>query len=296
MTRRSLRPFYFEEQYNRTLAGFAGEKILDREWKDINYNGLLFHDFTFYNNATHTHQIDTIYVCQHFVLVIEVKHLTGALKIDPETYRCTFHPNEGPPKPIKNPIEQAKRHRNFLRSYFNNLSYSFPIEAAVVMTNTECQFENIDSDVPMFLYNGLSSKLDELTKKYQNVNINIGFVRSQLENLHRKFTKEPWRSDETPRTGVLCLKCNQKMIPTNNSFKCFRCNICDKKHLAIRQTLYDYKILYGPEITNSQFRFFTEIKSRTTASGILGRLLPKKIKAGRGSKYYIPHDINAPLR
>src|SRR5690606_24732721 len=119
-------------------------------------------------------------------------------------------------------------------------------------------------------------------------------IKTSLEKLYCAHTKELWRSNEKPRTGVLCLNCKQKMYPTNNGFKCFHCKICDKEHLAVRRTLYDFKILYGPEITNNQFRDFAEIKSRYTAVGILNRHLPKKHLAGRGSKYYIPNDIYIP--
>lgn len=178
--------------------------------------------------------------------------------------------------------------------YFNKTSITVPIEAAVVMTNPTCRFDSIDPEIPMFFVKGLRSKLAELTKRYQYVNLNIDQIKANLKKLYRAHTKELWRSDEKIRTGVLCLHCKQKMIPTNNGFKCYNCKICDKEHHAIRRTLYDYKILYGPEITNKQFRNFTEIKSRYTAVGILNRHLPQKIKAGRGSKYYIPNDIYIP--
>lgn len=159
------------------------------------------------------------------------------------------------------------------------------------MANPSYIINEPSNEIPIFAVTGLSTKIEELTKKHEQVRLNTAFIRKSLENLYRPHTKQPWRKMSPIIHGVLCLRCNGKMKPTSKGFKCLRCHCLDSKADAIKRTFHDYRILYGSEISNQQLRLFAEIESPDTAYGILKRHLPSKHIAGRGSKYYIPHNI-----
>lgn len=291
MIRRGPNADEFRKLFAQVKSGYIGERRLDREWRDIGMNGSFFHDFTCFNEAGHSHQMDTIFICKHFVLVIEVKHITGHIDFNQKTRQLVRRREDGGLEAFNSPIDQVKRHRQLLENWFITLPDFIPVEAAVVMTNPKCFIGEIDNEIPMFAVDGLRSVLDEMVARHRHVTLNMKQVRTSLEQLYRPFTTQPWRKDVPIRTGVLCLNCNGQMRPIKNGFKCSSCGSFDSNQLALRRALYDYRVIFGSIISNKDFRKFTEIDSRYTAYGILNRLLSSKRCAGRGSKYFIPEDI-----
>lgn len=282
----------FAKLYHQIKSGYIGERRLDREWKDLKLNGLLFHDFTCFNEAGHPHQIDTIFVCKHFVLVIEVKNITGRIDFNAQTRQLIRTREDGVAEVFHSPIDQVKRHRTLIDNHFLHLPEHIPVESAVIITNPYCLIGKTGNEIPMFAVQGLRSFIEQLTARYQHITLNTKQIRESLMQLYRPHTRQPWRQNDVAiKNGVLCLNCNNKMTLTPKGFKCFTCNLLDHADQAIRRTLLDYRVLYSAKISNQQFRNFTEITSRHTAYAILNRLLPDRTIAGRGSQYTIPPDI-----
>jgi len=293
MMRRGQNPNDYTKLYTQVKVGYYGELRLDREWKDANIGGLLFHDFTCYNLAGYTHKMDTIFVCNHFVLVAEVKNVTGRIEFNPQTRQLIRYRENGAAEAFNSPIDQVKRHQQLLQNHFMSLPDYVPVEAAVVITNPSCLISGAsrDGDIPIFAVTGLRSILAEIEKRHQHITVNMKQVRASLEKLYRPLAAQPWRNNEPVRTGVLCLTCNGKMRPTTNGFKCLNCNFLDAKHSAVRRTLHDYRVLFGQEISNRQFREFAEVGSPDTAYKILSRLLLTRKGSKRNATYLIPEDI-----
>ena len=293
MMRRGNNKEEFTKLYLQAKTGYIGERRLDREWKETDVSGLLFHDFTCFNAVGHSHQMDTIFVCKHFVLVVEVKNVAGRIDFNPQTRQLVRRREDGTVEAFNNPVDQIKRHRMLLEDRFMTLPDYVPVEAAIIITNPSCIIGHVDDEVPIFVVTGLRTKLMEMVKRHENITLNTRSIKSCLEKLYQPHTSQHWRKDHaTVRTGVLCTICNGKMTLFSRGFKCLRCNSHDTDNLALRQTLQDYRILYGPEISNEQFRAFAEITSRNTAYAFLARLLPNRKGAGRGSTYLIPEHIH----
>lgn len=288
LKRRALNPTEHAKQFAQTKAGYEGECRLDREWLDAGINGLLFHDFTCFNDAGRSHQIDTIYVCNHFILIIEAKNITGQLHFNENTHQLIRYDEHKKPEPFNSPVDQVKRHQHLIKSQF---ALSIPVEAAIVITNSKCIIGPTNDEIPIFFVSGLRSKIIELMQKHKTVQLDTQYIHKRLKKLYRPFCSEPWRQQIDYKTGILCIMCNRPMQPTNNGFKCQHCNLYDTDHLAVRRTLHDYRLLHGPDITNPQFRHFSNISSRYTAYSILSRLLPEKKGATRNFSYLIPENI-----
>lgn len=294
MMRRSLNPDEYSKSFWKAKVGYDGELRLDREWKEIGASGMLFHDFTFYNSASHSHQIDTIFVCKHFVLVIETKNMAGKIVFNPNTRQLIRTFRNGESEAFNDPIDQIERHRLQLEKHFMTLPELVPVEAAIVFTNPKCYIGHTSDDISIFVVSGLRAKLNELIKRYEHVNLNTRLIRASLEKLYRPISFNRTSDIGSIRTGVLCLSCNKKMRITTKGHRCSNCNLLDTEGLALRRTLYDYRILYGPEITNHKFRAFAEILSRDTSYSILSRLLPDRKGTRRHTIYQIPKNIYPP--
>ncbi|WP_341302558.1 nuclease-related domain-containing protein [Lysinibacillus sp. FSL H8-0500] len=71
----------YDEHLRRIQAGFAGEQCVDAEWLEIELPSphYFLHNFQTINRFGSTHQMDTIFLCPHFVLILEIKNITGIL-------------------------------------------------------------------------------------------------------------------------------------------------------------------------------------------------------------------------
>ncbi|MER1998375.1 MAG: nuclease-related domain-containing protein, partial [Lysinibacillus sp.] len=103
-----------QTKYIQLRTGFAGERRVDREWREVNTPGILLHDFTCRNDFGHTHQIDTIFVCKHFILVVEVKNVSGRIDFDDTRRQFLRTREDGKVESFMNPVDQVKRHRDLL--------------------------------------------------------------------------------------------------------------------------------------------------------------------------------------
>ena len=77
---RSMREL--QTKYYNLRSGYAGERRVDNEWREVNVPGIVLHDFTCRNEFGNSHQMDTLFICKHFVLVVEVKNISGRIDFD----------------------------------------------------------------------------------------------------------------------------------------------------------------------------------------------------------------------
>jgi len=111
---------YYTEQFRRLYAGFAGEQRVDREWYEIICPDtfLVLHNLALENTAKHFHQVDTLFICRYFMLVVEIKNISGRLDFDGATYQCTRTKSDGTVEGFPNAITQIQRHIQFFKTIF----------------------------------------------------------------------------------------------------------------------------------------------------------------------------------
>ena len=280
-----------QSKYHTLRAGYNGERRVDREWKEVNVPGLLFHDFSCFNEFGHTHQMDTVFVCKHFVLVVEVKNVSGRIDFDDRSRQFVRTREDGKLESMMNPVDQVKRHRELLEIESLHWPEYVPIEGAIVIANPSCVIGSVSDEVPIFTVTGLRTKVRELVKKYEHVSVNPRIVRGYLESLYKPIHKVDWKLNVPVRNGVFCGACQEIMLHGSKGFICMKCGQRDRDGSAIRQALNDYRVLYGSEITNRAFRDFVGIQNADTAYRILNRLLTEKKGANKARVYVIPQNI-----
>lgn len=261
-----------QSTYHTQLAGFNGEKRVLFELKEIPFPHSVIHNYFAKNQFGHTVQIDIIFICAHFVMILEVKNISGRIDFDDSRRQLIRTRTDGQQESFLNPVDQVKRHQHYIESLLVQESHLIPVESAIVIANPSTLIGHISSEVPVFNVSGLRSKILELSKKYAHVSFNMRHVLGILKkhNLERHFTLPV--INFPIRMGVLCLHCGERMVFISHGFKCTKCNCWDVDNEALKKTLLDYKTLYGNEITNAKFRQFTGIQNRTTAYKYLLKL------------------------
>lgn len=174
-------------------AGYAGERRVDHEWREINVPGQLLHDFTCRNVVGNTHQIDTIFICKHFILVLEIKNVSGRIDFDDKRRQFLRTREDGTIESFNNPIDQVKRHRDLLVEASLDWPFYVPIEAFIVIANPSTVIGRVSSEVQVFNVSGLRTKVAELVKKHASVQLNV------------KVCEAYWRKCMSRSNAKLCL-------------------------------------------------------------------------------------------
>ena len=266
----------------------VGKRRVDLQWSNVDVDGLLFHDFTCYDEMGQVQQIDTIFVCKHFVLVLDVINVAG--RIDYNNYRRKFirTREDGSREIMFNVVSQVKKNRELLEQQASCWPEDVPIEAAVVIGNPETVIGKVPNLVPIFNMKDLQQTLSELVTKHEQVSINPTVVRNELEELYKPLQSETNNVYIPVRKGVLCNKCSDVMIHRSRAFVCMNCGWRDKDGEALRKALHDYRVLYGPQISNKKFRTFFGVSHIQTANRMLNRLCSNTIGVNKGRTYIIP--------
>ncbi|WP_230593871.1 nuclease-related domain-containing protein [Lysinibacillus sphaericus] len=283
---------YYQEQYRRLDAGFAGEQKVDREWHELLCPNTFFvlHNLCLKNTAQHMHQLDTLFICPQFIFVLEIKNIHGRLEFNQLTHQCTRTKADGTVEGFPNAFTQTERHIRFLKS----LSYSLPIEGAVVIANPSAIIVNPSKVLPIFHVSGLHQHLQSLFKKHPQKMLTDDQLAQLVQGLLSKQTIPHIRTSIAPsrfRHGVLCPKCSYQ----HNMYfyrGIWKCSFCHYRSIEIfAEAMLDYQLLVSHSITNQQLRKFFKIDSIDTATRLLQKFQFPYTGTYKNRVYHLPENL-----
>lgn len=285
---------YYNEQFRRFDAGFAGERRVDREWPELicPYTFLVLHNLILMNSAQHSHQLDTLFICGHFMLVVEIKNINGRLDFDETTHQCIRTKPDGTVEGFPNALTQTQRHMQFLKVICQN--YSLPIEGAVVISNPSAIIASHPNTIPIFHVSGLQKHLHSLFKKYTQIILSeeqLTQIAQQLLSRHQPSKIPTSIASSRFRQGVLCPKCQYKsqMHFARGIWKCSYCHYASEEIFA--EALQDYRYLVRPTITNKQLREFFNIQSSDAANRLLRKFQFPYTGSYKNRVYQLPENL-----
>lgn len=291
-----IRP-QIELDLKKRRAGFNGEKAVDYHLSFLTGKHYwLFHDIRLPLDP-HYFQIDTLLLTPYYALIIEVKNISGIIRIDPQIKQCTRiykDTTEG----FIDPISQAKRQKHFLQKWLSlNKIPPMPIEYLVVISNPSTTIEYTsrpEAGSPYLNIIHSQNVIDgiiELNHSYQTSNLpdkTLKKIKKLVLTNHEEApsnclqTYNLTKEDILP--GVLCRHCGHlplKRIP--NSWSCERCaKVSPNSHL---NAIDDYFLLIDKRMTNQDLRTFLCLPSRKVATLLLQKsgLVPNG--NGKGTFY-----------
>lgn len=285
---------FFNDKLHRIKIGYEGEKKVDREWYEMPYLGkhyLLF-NFETVNEFDSTHQMDTVLLTARFLILLEIKNITGEVEYNPSTHQFIRKKSDGKKESLQNPYDQIARHTEFLQRLLKKLNMPLPIEGAIIMANQNTIIGDVPPHPPLFHASGLRTFVKHCQAKHQP-----NITEQQLQKLakHLLAIYKPIEFDlnigvSRLRKGVLCPNCHPIPLTYKNGvWICPKCGTRNKQ--AFYQALNDYRILIDNRITNHQFREFFGVESVFAASKILSRLNLESFGTTRSKYYLIPEEI-----
>lgn len=283
----------FQEEYYRMIAGFAGEQKLKNTLSDVSFKSdyTIFYNFECINDRGFTHQIDALLITPHFILVLEVKQISGKLHYKPVFHEFSRVTENQTRDNFPNPFDQVYRHKLFVKQFLQKLNIMMPVLQLVVIANYRAELDSSLEGFPIIHLSGLPRHLEKLYAENGHKAVNIAYICSHLATLIQPLPARKTIARCRLKSGVLCKKCDYKsrMHYYRGIWQCEKCR--SKSREALLETLHHYRVLISPRISNKELREFAGIKSTFAASKILARLGLERFGATKGRYYLIPEDI-----
>ena len=276
---------YWQDQLSLTVAGHYGERIVQKFLQEISVSYALLPNFYTVSSVHASHEMDCIFICSHFVLVLEVKNITGTIDIDMDTGQLIRTKKDGTIERFVNPVLQINRLVRFL----NTVLPYVPVVKGIVFSNKQAYLRNIPKHEPIFHLQRLVPYIEELVERFKDYQLNVAKIYQQLNQLRIPNLLHLRISSKDFIRGVFCPSCTERVIMhfQHGTFICPRCKLRDKDAHFI--ALAEYRLLCGETITNQTFREWCGIKNRYASNRLL-KALPK-IGQYKGTVYEIPEQI-----
>lgn len=292
-----------EEQLAKFRKGFEGEQSIDYFLSELPKNEYyIFHDLRLPYEDNNFAQFDTIILSTKYLLIIEVKNISGTLIFD-SPFKQLIRIKDDKEEVFPDPLIQLKRHQKVISSILKSQSISqIPIEALIVITDpstilkSTTNSRDIHEKITRPFY--LPHNIDHLKLKYKQDKL----TKKDLQKMTRFFLKNhtPLNRDVLSqfnlkisdiRTGVHCPDCSKLPIlkqPNRNKWYCENCHQVHKN--AHLHALTDYALLINPMITNKQCRDFLHLSSTQATYRLLNQLQLEKLGGTKKKRYDIHID------
>jgi hypothetical protein len=262
-------------------AGFRGEQSLDYYFSFLSDEDFYFlHDLRLpYRH--HFFQIDTLILTSYFLLIIEVKNISGTLLFD-RTFNQLIRTKGDKTEGFADPISQVSRHQYQLGQWMKSMQLTpLPIESIVVMSNPAgiIKTENKVAELQVQKKVIHAEQLMHFITNLRNVHNKEILSRKLIKKLNKMLLKshtppniDIHSSYQIPisdiKTGVQCSECLfTPLQKARFGWPCPHCKtILKDGHI---QAVEDYFLLISPTINNRQCRDFLHLSSDDTAYRIL---------------------------
>jgi len=288
---------FYKDMHVSQRKGYGGEVCVDQMWNEMNIPNpyYLFHGFETVNHAGNSHQIDTICLTPQFIWLLEIKDIGGRIDIDESKHQMIRTKQEGLIESFKNPIDQVKRHAEFVKRKLRDFQLNLPVEYAVIFVSDYTIIGSIPKGAPIFHASGLQTELDKLFNKHRESSLSspqLEKLKIELLNMHQC---KQWKAKvdvRRLRKGVLCKSCDYKSVMKyeHGSFKCVKCGF--KCKAAYVEALSDYRYLFGEWISNQGLRDYLGVESRHAIKRIIQKINLEQTGTFRNRKYRIPDFLS----
>jgi hypothetical protein len=285
------------KDYSNFKAGYQGETRVDYYFSLMDQNKYdFYHGLRLYNGNTYF-QIDTLIVSDYFILCDEIKNLSGTIVYDKKNNQ--FKKNDAV---ITNPFSQVKLQKIQLVDWLHNHNFQpFIVDILITMANPSTKIETPLGTPDEYWKLGYGHDLLEKIHIYEK-----SYKKEQFPSKERKRLKKLLLKYHTPLEidvlkkyelskeeilgGVECPSCH--VLPMKHIYGTWICPQClYKSKDAHKKTIQDHFLLFGPTITNKEFREFSHIQSRQISSRFLAEQNLSHTGINKGRIYYKPNYI-----
>ncbi|WP_258759445.1 nuclease-related domain-containing protein [Cytobacillus firmus] len=288
-----------ESDLTKRKAGIRGEEAVDYFLKDLP-EFIILKDIRLSNGNGDFYQIDVLLLCSNFLLILEIKNISGTIYFDP-AFNQLIQSKQEKERGFLDPLIQAKRQQKELAKWLADRKIHTPIEYFVVISNPSTviktpSYHKLALEKVLHASH-LRERIDKLKENYPEEKL----TDREIRKLSRAITKKHIPANYNVLkyydidikeiiTGIQCPACSRfSMKRVRGTWKCSSCHTSDKE--AHIRALHDYLFLISSSITNQQFREFTQLSSSNIAKKLLTALKLPYSGEKKSRIYQIPKDF-----
>lgn len=284
-------------------AGYNGELEFDAHIKEFQsaYPHAILHDLYLQQDGAYF-QIDSLLITPSSITVIEVKNHKDktVIKANPTQFIRVFQ--NGDRKPMRNPYIEVDRKIHLLKNWLDKRGIQIPIDGILTFAHTnELAIEHPSPEMKTMLTYEAPAHFRSLPVNEQILDGHAiyNLAHALLEH-HKDYNPFPLADlydidpeDITP--GVICPSCDQLgMQWGREKWNCPSCRHTGKTEH--HQTVQDWFMLIQPQMTNREFRYFTQLNNRNVARGLLAKSGLQLIGERKAAHYILLNEEKSPNR
>lgn len=286
---------FLEKQLYRVRAGYLGEKYIDNYLSEIDtpISMTVLTDIQLSSSLGIAFQIDTIILTNHFLLILDVKNMSGNL-------RFTTNPNQleqtlktGEVNIMDCPIDQLKSHIYCLQTWLEERGIQVKIMGRIVLSNSNCRVLEAPPNAPIIYKKSLAVLLREKSK---NPVVYSSNLINKIEDLiqRNKVTYNPFPlcsyfaiNPANLKKGQLCPSCSETMSHKSHVRRhCIQCKIIEFNNY--QESIKDYFMLINDSISNLECRDFLQLKNKDAAYYAINSLPLNRKGKSVATRYHWP--------
>ena len=284
--------------YTNLTAGFGGEKYFDKQLREFkpSYPHAILHDVCLKQNGVYF-QMDSILITPSFIIIFEVKNISGKLIFYKDPDRLIRVDSQGEMTSMQSPVAQLKRKIYFLREWLNKREIEIPIEGVVVLAYAKEVEAVTVPDIHITFAYQVSTYLYEksLGKEWISKSI-LMKLANEMKGRHEEYSPFPmiekWKIErDAILPGVICIQCGYRGMKWHSRiWVCPQCRDTGLKNH--KNAVSDWFYLIGKRMTNEEFRAFLLVENRHIAKRMLAKSNVQIQGRGRGRHYLLmePED------
>ena len=262
--------------YFRAKAGVWGEETIDYQLSNYHhpYPHVILQDVHLL--ASSYFQMDSLFITQSFILIIEVKNIKGNIELLQNPFDMIRINEHGEKTSMDSPEEQLGKNILWLEDWLRKRNWTIPVKGIIVFANMESQITINDSKCDVIKGKYLSKwlrQMDHHTKYLTQAQVNV--LGTQIYQAHENFNYPSILakyniSKNDVITGVKCPICFEfGLIKHHHNWICSQNHRTRDAHL---EAIEDYFNIFGMKITNRECRRFLHIECKHMAKRLLKQL------------------------
>ncbi|MFJ8065363.1 nuclease-related domain-containing protein [Psychrobacillus sp. NPDC096426] len=277
-------------------AGIIGEATVEEVFRkhDFPFNYNILHDVNLTSNGKF--QIDTLFICQYFIVILECKNIIGNLRFENDPPCLKRELDTGKKNTFESPEVQVDRNTFLLREWLNKHGLDIPIIGVIVFSSTKSIIMKAPDHTAVIYASSVPVYLRRLQRQKEYLSeAQMHEISQKIKQLNQPYIPFPmckkWEIDPAELiNGVKCEKCGRfEMMKKSNGWNCLLCGNIDR--FAHIFTVREWFALVSKNITNKECRRFLCIESHQLASRILNSMnLSRKGKSNNTTYYVLEWD------
>jgi len=256
------------------MAGIHGEVRVDAVFNKYSFpfDYVVLHDVSLESYGKF--QMDTVFLTQHFVVILESKNIGGKLSFKQNPFQLERENEEGKVDVFESPEVQIERNMYLLSDWLKQKGVTIPIHGVIVLTNPKVRVIEPSTKYNTILHQTIPVYLRNIPREKKCMSSqDMRALSKEIITSHKPYFPYPmcsrWGIDPHDlHTGVYCEKCETfGMMKRNNGWNCTRCGHVDR--FAHEKAIREWFVLIGENINNRQCRTFLHIDSHHVASRLL---------------------------